>query len=186
MIMSEYLLFLQGFLKDPKRVGNILPSSQLLANKIVQSVQWHNVNAVAELGAGTGAITHLMTSQLTNSTKVLLFERNKKMREHLKAIYPECIFHSNASYLLKKLNQEGIRELDCIICGLPFFNFSIEMRDKILHQIVKSLKPGGILVAYQHSLHMKKRWAKQLLIEKIEFVPYTFPPTFVYICRKKE
>lgn len=78
------------------------------------------------------------------------------MREHLKSIYPECIFHSNASYLLKKLNQEGIRELDCIICGLPFFNFSIEMRDKILHQIVKSLKPGGILVAYQHSLHMKK------------------------------
>ncbi|OME43106.1 phospholipid methyltransferase [Paenibacillus odorifer] len=186
MIMSEYLLFLQGFLKDPKRVGNILPSSPLLANKIIQSVQWHNVNAVAELGAGTGAITRLMTSQLTNSTKVLLFERNKKMREHLKAIYPEYIFHSNASYLLKKLNQESIRELDCIICGLPFFNFSIETRDKILHQIVKSLKPGGILVAYQHSLHMKKRWAKQLLIEKIEFVPYTFPPTFVYICRKKE
>ncbi|WP_305953733.1 class I SAM-dependent methyltransferase [Paenibacillus odorifer] len=139
MIMSEYLLFLQGFLKDPKRVGNILPSSPLLADKIVQSVQWHNVNAVAELGAGTGAITRLMTSQLKNSTKVLLFERNKKMREHLKAIYPECIFHSNASYLLKKLNQEGIRELDCIICGLPFFNFSSEMRDKILHQIVKSL-----------------------------------------------
>ncbi|MEK5181878.1 phospholipid methyltransferase [Paenibacillus sp. FSL R5-0928] len=137
--MSEYLLFLQGFLKDPKRVGNILPSSPLLADKIVQSVQWHNVNAVAELGAGTGAITRLMTSQLKNSTKVLLFERNKKMREHLKAIYPECIFHSNASYLLKKLNQEGIRELDCIICGLPFFNFSSEMRDKILHQIVKSL-----------------------------------------------
>lgn len=183
--MFEYLLFLQGFLKDPKRVGNILPSSQLLANKIVQSIQWHDVNAVAELGAGTGAVTRFISSQLTKSTKLLLFERNKKMRDYLKAHYPECIFHSNASFLLKKMNQENIRELDCIICGLPFFNFSYEMRDNILHQIVHSLKSGGILVSYQHSLHMKKEWGKQFIIEKIEFVPYTFPPTFVYICRKR-
>ncbi|WP_379155555.1 class I SAM-dependent methyltransferase [Paenibacillus sp. sgz5001063] len=182
--MSEYSLFLRGFFKDPKRVGNILPSSNSLANKIVQSVPWHNVNAVAELGAGTGAITRLITSQLTDSTPLILFERNKKMREYLKVLYPECLFHSNASYLLKKLKQENIRELDCIICGLPFFNFSNEMREHILHQIVKSLRQGGILVAYQHTLHMKRKWAKQLLIENIQFVPSTFPPTFIYICRK--
>lgn len=183
--MNEYLLFIQGFLKDPKRVGNILPSSRSLANKIVQSVQWHNVKAVAELGAGTGAITRFITSQLTNSTQLLLFERNKKMRDYLKALYPDCIFHSNASYLLKKMSQQNIYQLDCIICGLPFFNFSNEMRENLTRQIVESLKPGGVLVAYQHSLHMKKKLAKQLFIEKIEFVPNTLPPTFVYICRKE-
>lgn len=183
-MMPEYSLFLRGFFKDPKRVGNILPSSNSLANKIVQSVQWNNVTAVAELGAGTGAITRLITSQLMDSAQLLLFERNRQMREFLKVLYPECMFHSNASYLLKKLIQENIRELDCIICGLPFFNFSSELREHILHQIVKSLKPGGILVAYQHSLHMKRQWAKQLFIENIEFVPSAFPPAFIYICRK--
>ncbi|MNP16557.1 tRNA (cmo5U34)-methyltransferase [compost metagenome] len=183
--MLEYLLFLQGFFKNPYRVGNILPSSHVLANKIVQSVQWDDVNVVAELGAGTGAITRFIKSQLMNSTQLLLFERNKKMRDYLKALYPECIFHSNASCLIKKLNQENISQLDCIICGLPLFNFSNEMRDNIIRQIVESLKPGGVLVAYQHSPHMKKKWAKQLIIEKTEFVPYTFPPTYVYTCRKK-
>lgn len=184
--MSEYLLFLQGFFKDPKRVGNLLPSSRYLANKIVQSVQWLDVNAVAELGPGTGAITRFITPQLADSTQVLLFERNKKMREYLKTLYPQYIFHSNASYLTKKLNQENIPQLDCIICGLPFFNFSYEMRNNILQQIINSLKPGGVLVAYQHSLHMKRKWAEQLIIEKIEFVPYNFPPAFLYICRKRD
>lgn len=109
------------------------------------------------------------------------------MREHLKSIYPECIFHSNASYLLKKLNQEGIRELDCIICGLPFFNFSIEMRDKILHQIVKSLKPGGILVAYQHSLHMKKNGLNNYLLRKLNLcLTLSLQHSYIFVVKKND
>ncbi|WP_438493252.1 class I SAM-dependent methyltransferase [Paenibacillus sp. IHBB 3054] len=186
MNIPEYQLFLQGFLKNPQRVGSILPSSRFLAAKIVQSVPWNEVKSVAELGSGTGAITRYIKAQLTDSAKVFLFERDKKMRESLKVKYPHFIFHSNASYLVKKINQEGINQLDCIICGLPFFNFTSEMQETILSQIVRSLKPGGVLIAYQYSLQMKKKFTEQLIIEKIEFVPYNFPPTFVYVCRRDE
>lgn len=107
------------------------------------------------------------------------------MRNNLKKTYPEFMFHSNASYLLKRINQEHVHQLDSIICGLPFFNFSREMRRNILSQIHTALRPEGTLVLYQYSLHMKKRLAELFEIEKIQFVPFSFPPVFVYVCRKR-
>lgn len=186
MKTSEPLLFLQGFLKNPKRVGSLLPSSKFLAHKIVQSVRWDKIRTIAELGPGTGAITRLMRAELPQSATVFLFERDPKMRNNLKKTYPEFIYHSNASYLVKKMHQEHIYQLDSIICGLPFFNFSREMRHNILSQIHTALRSEGTLVLYQYSLHMKKRLAELFEIEKIQFVPFSFPPVFVYVCRKRE
>jgi phospholipid N-methyltransferase len=182
----EPLLFLQGFLKNPKRVGSVMPSSKFLAHKIVQSVRWDEVRTIAELGPGTGSVTRLMRAKLPESSTVFLFERDPKMRSNLKKTYPEILFHSNASYLLKRIDQEHVHQLDSIICGLPFFNFSREMSQNILSQIHTALRPGGMLVLYQYSLHMKKRLAELFDIEKIQFEPFNFPPAFVYTCRKRE
>lgn len=186
MKTPEPFLFLQGFLRNPKRVGSVLPSSKFLARKIVQSVRWDEVRSIAELGPGTGAVTRLMRAHLPQSATVFLFERDPKMRSNLKRTYPEFMFHSNASYLLKRINQEHVQQLDSIICGLPFFNFSREMRQNILSQIHTALRPGGTLVLYQYSLHMKKRLAELFEIEKIQFEPLSFPPAFVYVCRKRQ
>ncbi|MGN7415230.1 class I SAM-dependent methyltransferase [Paenibacillus sp. SAF-068] len=185
MKTSEPLLFLQGFLRNPKRVGSLLPSSKLLAHKIVHSVRWDEVRTIAELGPGTGAVTRLMRAHLPKSATVFLFERDPKMRNNLKQTYPGFMFHSNASYLLKRINQEQIHSLDCIISGLPFFNFSREMRHNILSQIHTALRPGGTLVLYQYSLYMKKQLAELFEIEKIQFEPFNLPPVFVYVCRKR-
>lgn len=186
MKITNFLLFLLAFLKNPKRVGSIFPSSAFLARKIVQSVHWNDVRSIAELGVGTGAITRIMEAHLPSYTTVLLFERDRRMRNALKREYPYFKFHSNASFLVKKMNQEQILQLDCIICGLPFFNFSNTMREHILAQMTQALRPGGRLILYQYSLHMKQTLAGELIIENIQFVPYNFPPVFVYTCRKKD
>lgn len=186
MKINESLLFLQGFFNNPQRVGSVIPSSRFLADQMIQPVSWNEVKAVAELGSGTGAITRFMKKQLNESTKVLLFERDKKMRNNLKIEYPDFFCHSDACQLVKKMTQAGIGQLDCIISGLPFFNFTKEMRENLLNQIIEALKPGGVFVAFQYSLQMKKKFAEELIIEKIEFVPFNFPPAFVYVCRKRE
>nr|WP_239297731.1 methyltransferase domain-containing protein [Paenibacillus sp. ACRRY] len=184
-VYDNMLMFL-SCLKNPKRVGSIIPSSKYLAAKVISYVPWESVELMAELGAGTGAITQFYSSKLPIDTKVLLFERDKRMRNHLKSKYPNFLYHSNASYLQKKMNQENIQQLDCIICGLPFFYFSNEMKQHILQQIWTALKPGGFLVLYQNSLHMRKKLSEQFDIERIEFVALSFLPAFVYVCRKIE
>jgi phospholipid N-methyltransferase len=80
--------------------------------------------------------------------------------------------------------MENIQQLDCILSGLPFFNFSQNLRDHLMDEIYQSLKPNGLFIAFQYSMQMKKQFAQYFAIEKIDFVPLNIPPAFVYVCRK--
>ncbi len=186
MNSNQPLLFLKSFLQNPKHVGSIIPSSRFLANKMVNQASWLEAKAVAELGSGTGAITRYIHQQAQDSTKVLLFEMNDTMRNNLQNAYTEFSCYPDAARLVESMNQEGVQQLDYIFSGLPFFNFEPELRDTLVEQIHKALKPGGLFIAFQYSLQMKKLLSEHFIIEKIELVPLNVPPAFVYVCRKKE
>lgn len=186
METSQSLLFLRKFLQRPKQIGSVWPSSRFLAKKMVEHVPWSNINSIAELGAGTGAITKAIKSNVYESTTVFLYEKDKKMNSILQANYPHFMCYSDACTLTKDIQGNGIDQLDCVISGLPFFNFSVEIREILMNQVVNALKPGGYFIAFQYSLQMKKELSKNFIINKIEFVPLNTPPAFVYVCRKKE
>ncbi|WP_438493249.1 class I SAM-dependent methyltransferase [Paenibacillus sp. IHBB 3054] len=183
---NEYIIFLRSFIHNPKRVGSVIPSSRFLAANMVKHAPWHEVKAVAELGSGTGAITRLIHTQVSETMKVLLFEMDENMRNNLQTDYPAFSCHSNAAHLVETMKQENINQLDCIFSGLPFFNFERDLRDTLVEQIYQALKPGGLFIAFQYSLQMKKQLSDKFIIEKINFVPLNIPPAFVYICRKRE
>ncbi|KOP71628.1 phospholipid methyltransferase [Cytobacillus solani] len=178
------LLFLQSFIRKPKEIGSVWPSSSFLARKMVQQVAWEEVGAVAELGSGTGAITKEIQSHVSNKAAVLLFEKDGEMSGNLQKEFPEYLCYQNAVQLLNIMDQNGIKQLDCVISGLPFFNFSTELRERLLKQVIDSLKPGGYFIAFQYSLQMKKQLSRAFHIERIHYVPLNFPPAFVYVCKK--
>ncbi|AIQ54759.1 class I SAM-dependent methyltransferase [Paenibacillus sp. FSL R7-0331] len=183
--MNQHLLFLQRFMKSPKNVGSVAPSSRFLAKKMVNQVDWDEVKAVAELGSGTGPITRYIQSNVNRNASVFLFETDHVMRTKLRLSYPGFSCHANATRLVDTLNQKNIIYLDCIFSGLPFFNFERELRDTLMNQIVQALKPGGMFIAFQYSLQMKKQLSEHFIIEDIKYVPLNVPPAFVYVCRKK-
>ncbi|MCD9023976.1 class I SAM-dependent methyltransferase [Cohnella silvisoli] len=185
IISREARIFLRKFMNHPKQIGSVVPSSRFLAESMVNAIPWHNVKAAAELGAGTGAITQYIAQRASKDAEVYLFEKDTKMRRQLKLEYPGFTCAANAANMLRILEGNGERHLDCILSGLPFYNFPQEVRDQLMEQIVGALKPGGLFVAFQYSLQMKKQMAKLFDIEKIKFVPLNFPPAFVYVCRKR-
>ena len=81
---------------------------------------------------------------------------------------------------------ENIDRLDCILSGLPFFNFPQEVRDQLVDQVYRALRPGGVFIAFQYSRQMKRQLGELFEIEQIAFVPLNLPPAFVYVCRKRE
>jgi phospholipid N-methyltransferase len=186
MTFKQYITFFQQFIKHPKRVGSVIPSSRFLAKKMVQAVRWEDVQGIAELGSGTGAITRYIEPKVHEDTTVILFEMDDRMNRDLRTKYPNFTCHPNASYLIKVMKLRNIALLDCVLSGLPFFNFTSELRETLLNQILQALKPGGHFIAFQYSLQMKKLLAEKFIIESIDFVPLNFPPAFVYTCRKKE
>ncbi|MFE6076464.1 class I SAM-dependent methyltransferase [Paenibacillus sp. NPDC057886] len=186
MKSKDCLLFLRSFMRSPKNVGSIIPSSRFLANTMVKQAIWQENMAVAELGAGTGAITRYIQKNAHENTKVLLFEMDQTMRSILQNEYPNFNSHPNAATLMNTMRNEGIHELDYIFSGLPFFNFERTLRDTLIEQIHQALKPGGQFIAFQYSLQMKKQLSEKFIIEKIVFVPLNIPSAYAYVCRKKE
>ncbi|MCQ6563397.1 class I SAM-dependent methyltransferase [Paenibacillus mendelii] len=179
-------LFLRKFLDQPKQVGSVLPSSGFLARSMIGAVPWHEVRSVAELGAGPGAITRYLMKAMNDGTHAFLFEKDPVMLAMLKQSYGGCICSANAEQLRRVIQQLGVSELDAVVSGLPFYNFSQPIRDQLLHQIECALKPGGRFVAFQYSLQMRKQLARRFVIEQVRVVPLNFPPAVVYVCGKKE
>lgn len=186
MRIKESLLFLHRFFGHPKRVGSVAPSSRFLAARMMEPIPWEQVQAVAELGSGTGAITRAIQANADSSTRILLFEMDKRMREYLKIQYPSFTCHTNARHLTVKMKQDHIDQLDVVVSGLPFFNFTPDNREFLINQVLEALKPGGLFITYQYSLQMKRILADKFIIEEIKYVPFNIPPAFVYVCRKKE
>jgi phospholipid N-methyltransferase len=185
MASTHSFLFLQKFIQHPKQIGSVWPSSGFLARKMVQSVPWSEIGSIAELGSGTGAITRYISSSVPGATKVFLFEKDEQMRSKLQQRYPNFVCDTNANHLSKVVNLHGLHQLDCVMSGLPFFNFPNEVRETLINQITDVLKPGGYFVAFQYSLQMKRQFSDLFDLEKIRMVPLNFPPAFVYVCRKR-
>ena len=183
--IEEKLVFLYKFARAPRQIGSVTPSSVFLAKKMIEPVPWAQVKSVAELGAGTGAITRYLHKAIESDAKVLLFEKDHDLRAKLATQYPNFSNYTDACQLGTALQYEGLRQIDCILSGLPFFNFPQSLRERLMHQIVTSLKPGGLFIAFQYSQQMRKQLSRQLYIEKVHFVPWNVPPAFVYVCRKQ-
>lgn len=177
-------IFIQKFVRKPKQIGSVIPSSRFLADSMVSFIPWHRMQAVAELGAGTGAITQAIARSICPGTRVYLFEKDSRMRKQLIQEYPAFRCAANVTNMLRILEGDGESQLDCIVSGLPFYNFPQDVRDLLMEQILGALKPDGLFVAFQYSLQMRKQMSRRFSIEKIKFVPLNFPPAFIYVCRK--
>ncbi|TDF99867.1 class I SAM-dependent methyltransferase [Paenibacillus piri] len=179
------MIFLYKFIRKPQSIGSVTPSSRFLADKMVDSASWPEINSIAELGAGTGVITKAICQAAAPGTQILLFEKDSHLRKQLRTQYPQSHTYSEARLLHSAVRQHGLDHVDCIISGLPFANFPKQLRDEIVNQVVQSLKPGGLFIAFQYSLQMKKQLSGYFDIEMIRFVLLNVPPAFVYVCRKK-
>ncbi|MGZ9583370.1 class I SAM-dependent methyltransferase [Paenibacillus marinisediminis] len=183
--IHEKLLFLYKFSRAPKLIGSLTPSSSFLALKMIEQVNWDQVQHIAELGAGTGAITKYIDAANWENAKVLLFEQDTSLRSKLAKQFPAFSCYADACKLQDALRAEHIEHLDCIFSGLPFFNFPQQLRYQLMNQITASLKPGGLFIAFQYSQQMRKLLSSLFEIEHIHYVPWNIPPAFVYVCRQR-
>jgi len=183
--IQEKMLFLYKFSQSPKQIGSVTPSSAFLAKKMLEALDWRQTRYIAELGAGTGAITKYIDAFNVNRANVMLFEQDEVLRSRLTRDFPHFSCYADACRLREALRAEGVDQLDCILSGLPFFNFPQKLRDRLIDEIAGSLKPGGLFVAFQYSQQMKKQLGASFDIEHVHYVPLNIPPAFVYVCRKR-
>lgn len=181
---GERVVFLKKFVKNPRKVGSLTPSSKYLTRKMLKKLPWETIKTVVELGAGTGVFTQYIIQHKRLDCKFIAVEQDKLMYHRLKIQYPCMIMEREAENLIYILYKHKMSRVDCIVSGLPFANMDKAERERIIAAASGSLKQGGFLVLFQYSLQMHcllKQYFKQV---HINLEIRNFPPAFIYVCRK--
>ena len=176
--------FLKKFVSEPQKIGSITPSSKFLTRKVLEEIDWIELNSIVELGAGTGIFTDYIVSHKKETCRVVAVEQDEMMRRRLEELYPQVIFGKRAESLPNILAQAGLQEVDYIVSGLPFAIFNQELRIRIIEVVYASLKSEGKFVTFQYSLQMRNLLKQYFSIVEIKFEILNFPPAFIYYCQK--
>ena len=179
--------FLIQYIKSPRTIGAIAPSSRCLATKMVSDIDFDNASCIVEYGPGTGVFTDKLLERKKRDTKLILLEANKKFCVQLRKKYAEnkniTIIHGSAEHVDSYLKRFGIDKVDYVVSGLPFASLPMNMSVKILRKTAKILGEDGLFLTFQYTLLKKAFIAK--FFKKIEFekVYLNIPPAYVLKCK---
>ncbi len=119
---------------------------------------------IADIGSGSGLLTHFLANNFFNST-VIGIETNEKKREQASRKFSNCTF------ILKEDTYSFIQEQSCdlVIISLTLHHIEIAKRKSFINYAQALLKPNGYLVIIEfnpHTLFSKKEFCKELIKPK--------------------
>lgn len=192
--LRENALFLTKFLRNPTKVGAIVPSSDVLAERIVCVANVKNARSVVELGPGTGAFTDKILDTLSPNAEFLAVEANPELAVLLRKKFPDArIIAGSAEHLVRICRTYQIETVDSVISGLPWAVFDDTLQHRILDAVHQILTDGGVFAtfAYLHScwfdaaLRFRDKIYQHFShVEKTPVVWRNVPPAFIYRCVK--
>jgi len=187
-------LLLKRFLKNPGRIGAVMPSGHALCHMMLADLDLEHSGAIAELGPGTGVFTRAILSHIGAGTRFFAVELDPVIYRELCRKMPEVsIYNDNAARLDKICAEHDVGALDAVISGLPWAAFPAELQESILGAVLRALKPGGKFVTFAYLQGMPlpagRRFRKMLekhfaSVVLSPVVWNNFPPAVVYRCGK--
>lgn len=180
--IKEKILFIKKFVTEPRTIGSVTPSSPQLVDSMLSNVHWHKTMTIAELGAGTGAMTRALIERRRPSSRLFVFEIDEELRRSLMRETGLGIY-DDAARLPEVLASNGGGKADLIVSSLPYAVLPKEVTEAVLDAIRATLSVNGTFVAFQYSLHMKGAFEKLFSHVSTRFVMMNIPPAFVYECR---
>lgn len=182
------------FLRSPRSVGTVLPSSRRLANLMIKPVDFAQPSTIIEFGPGTGSITSRIAKRLRPHSFYIGIEINKNLADDMSIRFPHLNFFNRCATeveaILKSLNIESV---DTILSSIPWASLPAGLQSEILDGVVRSLRPGGVFVTYAYvpglllpaaqtlRRQLKARFPK---VQTSRVIWNNFPPAFTYVCHR--
>lgn len=179
---DDRVVFLQQFLRHPRQVGSVIPSSRYMERRVVALADIASAKTIVELGTGTGGITRAILNAMAPDAKLVGIEINPRFQELLAGIEDDRLIpHSgSAEHLVEILRQHQLPAPDVVVSGIPFSTMNPELGKRVLSVIADALASGGRFVAYQVSSQVAKL-ARPVMGEprrQLEFL--NIPPMRLY------
>jgi phospholipid N-methyltransferase len=176
-------LFFTQFLKHPKMIGSIIPSTDRLINRMLSRVDWANTKVFVEYGPGVGTFTKPILDRLGPDGVLVAIDTNPDFIAYLrrKLVDPRLILvHGSADQVTEILRNEGLEKADYILSGLPFSTLPPGVGQRIVQETHEALRPGGAFVAYQYALKVMTLLRPYFPNIDRDFEPVNIPPAQVF------
>lgn len=192
--LRDSLRFLGAFLRHPRRVGAVLPSSRHLARALTQRLPVRSGDLVLEYGPGTGPMTAVLDAGLPAGVRYLGIERDPGFHALLQQRYPRLEFHlGSVEDVVAILRGRGLPQPRVILSGLPFASLPPQVAERIVQGVLQVLPPDGEFRTFQyvHAYHLRaaQRFRRQMAALLPGFqrwgpVLRNVPPAWVLVYRR--
>ncbi|MCE3250821.1 MAG: Phosphatidyl-N-methylethanolamine N-methyltransferase [Geminicoccaceae bacterium] len=113
---KETELFFRQWLRSPKSMGAVIPSSRALARAVSREITWRPGQVIVELGAGTGAISQGLIDSGLPPEALMMIELDRPLFEYLRERFPKVrVINGDATRLVDILRQQGVAEVGTVI-----------------------------------------------------------------------
>lgn len=177
-------IFLKRFLQHPFQVASIIPSSKTLIRKVAGKMDFSRPRVIAEFGPGEGCHTREILSRMDSQSKLLLFELDGELCEHLTEQFRDdsrvTVLHTDAATLPDQLAKRGLPHCDYVVSGIPFSILPSEIKRPLLRHTFESLAPhpDSAFIIYQVTNELVNHCRHFPRVES-EYCLQNLPPMFV-------
>ena len=182
--MSDLSLFLGQCLRRPGEIRAVAPTGRSAAREMARPVT-PDMQAVAEIGAGTGTITQAILARGLAPERLELYELNAAFCDRLRQRFPGARVHNLPA---QEMVNVGRGDLDAVVSGVPTLPMPDELQAAIVGAALAMMKPGAPFVQITYGalppLSGAVRARFGLVHEKSRRIWANLPPAQVYVFRQ--
>ncbi|MCR3760931.1 SAM-dependent methyltransferase [Clostridium felsineum] len=183
----DIINFVKQYIKNPRTVGAVAPSSEKLGYKMIEDIDFLNTSCIIEYGPGTGVFTEKILKEKKEDTVFIAIEYNRDFYKILKGKFEDeknfILINDSAEKLRQYLDKYNICNVDYIVSGLPFASLPENISQNILSVTKEILKNKGEFITFQYTLLKMKLFRKYFCKINKKKVLLNLPPAYVLRCK---
>ena len=183
---EQILLFGRNFIKHPKMLGSLIPSSRFLVNKVLSEVDWGRARVFLEYGPGVGTFTTEILRRMRSDAVLIVLETNADFVRYLRGkIHDDRlhVVHGSAAEADSALERLNLTHADYVISGIPYTTIPPEIRELILRKTHSVLHPNGAFLVYQFTRTVLPYLEQVFGRVRQDFEPLNVMPARLFFCR---
>ncbi len=185
--MTSLALFSRNFIKHPRMLGSLIPSSRFLVKRLLDQVDWSRAHTIVEYGPGVGTFTGEILRRLPAGGSVVAIDTNRDFARYLSKTLRDDRLHvveGSAADAKETLRARGLGRADYVISGIPYSTMDPAIRERILQTTHDVLQPDGSFLVYQFTRAVLPYLQQVFPQVQVEFEPRNIMPARLFYCRR--
>jgi len=180
-------LFSRNFIKHPRMLGSLIPSSRFLVKRLLDQVDWAKATTIVEYGPGVGTITGQILRRLRPDGTLVAIDTNRDFARYLTRTLRDDRLHvveGSAADAQENLRARGLGRADYVISGIPYSTMDPVIRERILQTTHDVLQPDGTFLVYQFTRAVLPYLRQVFPHVHQEFEPRNIMPARLFYCHR--